>query len=190
MANKGMQFDPEVLTTKEVTDILEKFPSSKTGIRNRALVAVYLYSQVRCNEGLDLRPRDIDWDRGSITVRRGKGGKRRVVSIPTEILNTYVRPWHQVRPAGTYEFCTHKGNRLHDSYVRRMLKRAANRAGISHRVHVHGLRHTGAFNLAEKGVQIRDIQHQLGHTSLDTTARYIDHLGADDRIDRVGAVSW
>jgi site-specific recombinase XerD len=190
MAHLGEKFPAEVLTRKEVTSLLTAFPPSKTGVRNRALIAVYLYAQLRCNEALDLRPADISRDRCSITVLSGKGGKRRVAGIPGEILDTYVQPWLEVRPASTYVFCSHKGKRLGDAYIRRMLKRAADRARISHRVHVHGLRHTGAFNLAEQGVDLRDIQRQLGHTSLAVTDRYINHLGAEERVARVGAVTW
>jgi site-specific recombinase XerD len=190
MPNKGKKFDPEVLTRKEVTQILQAFPPSKTGVRNRALVAVLLYAQLRCNEALDLRPSDLLFEKGAIVVRRGKGGKRRVVAIPQNVLETYVHPWDTIRPDLEYYFCTHRGKRIHDSYVRRMLKRAADRASITHRTHVHGLRHSGAFHLAESGANLRDIQQQLGHTSLDTTARYISHLGADERITRLGWIDW
>lgn len=190
MANLGKKFDPEVLSTQEVARILKSFPPSITGVRNRALIAVYLYAQLRCNEALDLRPSDIDWNRGAVTVLRGKGGKRRIAAIPREILHTYVTPWIEVRPDSAYLFSTHKGGRIGDTYVRKMLKRQAGRAGIDHRVHVHGLRHTGAFQLAEAGASVRDIQKQLGHTSLEVTARYIDHLGADDRVERIGSLEW
>jgi integrase len=63
-----------------------------------------------------------------------------------------------------------------DSYVRVLLKRLAERAGIDKRVHAHGLRHTHAAQLRAEGVDIGIISKQLGHASISTTARYLDHL--------------
>lgn len=190
MGNKGKRFDPEVLTQEEVKKILCAFPATKVGVRNRALTAVYLYGQLRCNEALDLRPSDIDWDRGVLTVRRGKGGKRRIVSLPCEILEDFVRPWSRERDDCEYYFHTQTGKRLHDSQVRKFIGRVAERAGIGHRVHCHGLRHTGAFQLVNNGADLRDLQDQLGHTSLAITERYVKHIGADARLDRIGAIKW
>lgn len=190
MANRGRKFPAEVLSRKEVTALLASFPPSKTGVRNRALIALLLYSQLRCNEGLDVRPGDVAWDKGSVTVLSGKGGKRRVAGIPHKILDAYIKPWMELRPAATYLFCSHKGNRLGDAYVRKMLKRQAQRAGITHRVHTHCCRHTGAYNLALAGVPVVVIQRQLGHFSSSTTARYISHLGGDEAVERVSGVEW
>jgi site-specific recombinase XerD len=49
-------------------------------------------------------------------------------------------------------------------------------AGIAKRVHPHGLRHTLAVELREEGVDIAIISKQLGHRSVSTTARYLDHI--------------
>lgn len=190
MANLGRKFDPEVLTPTEVRGILKNFPATSTGVRNRALVAVYLYGQLRCNEALDIRPSDIGWEKSTIVVRHGKGGKRRVVSLPREVLEDFVRPWSREREDVEHYFHSHKGKKLNDSYIRKMLKAAANRAEIKHRVHVHGLRHTGAFQLVENGADLRDVQDQLGHTSLAITENYVKHIGADERLSRISAIRW
>lgn len=186
MANKGCKFPAEVLTKTEIHDLLKTFPKTKIGLRNRALVTVYLFSQLRCNEALELRQCDIDFERGAITVLNGKGGKRRVVGIHKEKL-TAVLEWIAVRPVSRYLFCNLKGGRMDDSYVRRMLKRIAQRAGISRRAHVHGLRHTGATLLANKGVDLRVLRDQLGHTSLAITDRYISHLCPSHVITAINA---
>jgi len=57
-----------------------------------------------------------------------------------------------------------------------MLKRLGTRAGIDKRVQAHGLRHTHAAQLRIEGVDIAIISRQLGHSSIATTARYLDHL--------------
>ena len=65
---------------------------------------------------------------------------------------------------------------MSDAYVRVMMKRLAARAGIDKRVHAHGLRHTHAAQLRAEGVDIAIISRQLGHTSITTTARDLNHL--------------
>jgi integrase len=57
-----------------------------------------------------------------------------------------------------------------------MLPRIAKRACIDKRVHAHGLRHTLAKEMREEGIDIGIISKQLGHSSIATTARYLDHV--------------
>lgn len=188
--NTGKKFPAEVLEKAEITKLLNSFKLTQLGIRNRALIAIYLYAQLRSNEALDLRPPDISWQNRTITVMHGKGGKRRVTGIPNLILETYIKPWANLRPESTYFFCSLKGTRLKSSYVRRLVKQQAKKAGISRRVHVHAFRHTGAFNLSKAGANLHSIQKQLGHSTLAVTERYIAHLGADEAAEQISQVVW
>src|SRR5687767_11876140 len=73
-------------------------------------------------------------------------------------------------------FCTRTGAALSSGYVRRLLPALAQIAGIHKRVHAHGFRHTHAAQLRTEGVDIGIISKQLGHQSIATTARYLDHI--------------
>ena len=55
--------------------------STPPGLRNRALLVVLWRSGLRCAEALALRSSDIDCDRGTVRVLRGKGRKARTVGI-------------------------------------------------------------------------------------------------------------
>jgi site-specific recombinase XerD len=87
-------------------------------------------------------------------------------------------------------FCTLDGGPVSGAYVRAMLKRMARRAGIEKRVHPHGLRHTGAAELRSEGVDIGIISKQLGHKSIATTARYLDHIAPQTVIDTMRKREW
>lgn len=190
MANKGRKFPPEVYRRNEITSMEEQFAESATGKRNKALFMVYFRCQLRCSEALDLRPVDVDFERNAITVLNGKGGKRRIVGMDGKTASC-IQIWMLERPSNaSHLFCTHRGHRMDASYVRRMLKRIGRAAGIKQRMNPHSWRHTGAVKLAESGVPMHIIRRQLGHSSLTTTQRYIDHISADDVVQTVSTVKW
>jgi len=83
-----------------------------------------------------------------------------------------------------------KDRPMADAYVRVMLKRLAARAGIDKRVHAHGLRHTHAAQLRAEGVDIAIISRQLGHSSITTTARYLDYLAPRAVIETMRNRHW
>ena len=98
---------------------------------------------------------DLDLDESTVTILRGKGGKRRVAALNRRAV-PYVEQWLRVRPESTFLFSTRSGRRFDDSYVRRAVRRQARKAGIIKRVSPHICRHTGAYHLANAGVDLRD----------------------------------
>jgi site-specific recombinase XerD len=131
-------------------------------------------------EALALRPCDVDLERGAIRVLRGKGGKARTVGIDRWGLGVLAGWLDEHRAMGWSGghpvFCSGSGRQVTQAYVRRRLPEVARAAGIYKRVHAHGLRHTHAAELRAEGIDIAVIRRQLGHASLLTTVRYLDHL--------------
>jgi site-specific recombinase XerD len=186
---------PEILTDGEVCRLLDACDGrSATGVRNQALIAVLYRAGLRISEALHLWPKDIDLESGSIRVLRGKGGRARTVGIDP-IAGGMVGRWLAVRDelglgSGQPVFCTLAGARMGDAYVRVLLPRLARKAGIDKRVHAHGLRHTHAAQLRAEGVDIGIISKQLGHRSIATTARYLDHIAPQQVIEAIRRRPW
>jgi site-specific recombinase XerC len=133
-ANKGRTFPAEPLTRAEVEGLLAQCsPRSSTGLRNRALLTVLWRSGLRITETLELKPSDVDYTGGTVRVLRGKGRKARTVGLDAGGL-AVVQRWHDRRRElglrGGYLLCTLAGGRLNDRYVRILLARLAERAGI------------------------------------------------------------
>ena len=188
------RFPPEILTNDEVRRLLDACSRGPTGVRNRALIAILYRVGLRINEALDLFPKDIDLEIGAIRVLHGKGDRARTVGIDPAAGVT-VDGWLVVRSKLGVDrtdpvFCTHAGARMGDSYVRVLLPRLARRAGIEKRVHAHGLRHTHAAQLRAEGIDIGIISKQLGHRSIATTARYLDHIAPQQVIETIRRRAW
>ena len=187
-------FAPEVLTNDEVLALIDACPTYGPGLRNRALLAVLYRSGLRLSEALSLRPKDVDPAAGQVAVLRGKGGRWRFVGIDAGAL-AHVATWAAVRdtwkiPPTAPLFCSKYGSPLTTAYVRRVLPDLARKAGILHRVHAHGLRHTMAAQLRSEGVDIAIISRQLGHRSISTTAAYLDHLAPLAVVEAMRKRSW
>lgn len=186
----------EILTKDEVSRLLDACSvRAPTGRRNRALIMLLYRTGLRISEALDLAMKDINLEIGALVVLHGKGDRRRAVGID-EATTRELERWLKVRrafalPGGRAPiFCTLQGKRVDPSYVRRLLPRLGKKAGIEKRIHPHGLRHSLASELAAEGLPANLIQKVLGHTSLRTTSRYVDHLLPTEAIDRLKARRW
>lgn len=191
MVNKGVRFPPEPLTGDEVRALLAACGDEWVGRRNHALLVTLWRSGLRCSEALSLRPVDVDFDRGTIRVLHGKGRKARTVGVDPGGL-AVIRAWLDLR-AGDMDgalFCTRAGGRMCPRYVRAMVTRTAAKAGIRHRVHAHGLRHTHAVELRREGWAIPLISRQLGHSNIATTDTYINHLYPGEVVDKARERTW
>ncbi len=73
------RFPAEILSDDEVHRLLDACSRGPTGLRNRALIAILYRGGLRINEALDLFPKDIDLEHGSIRILNGKGGRARTV---------------------------------------------------------------------------------------------------------------
>ena len=194
-AQPHRRFPPEILTNAEVCRLLDACDDGQpTGVRNRALIAILYRGGLRINEALDLFPKDIDHEAGSIRILNGKGGRARTVGIDPAA-GAVVDRWLEVRSElgvnGTNPLlCTCTGGRMGDAYIRVLLPRLGRQAGIEKRVHAHGFRHTHAAQLRSEGVDIGIISKQLGHRSIATTARYLDHIAPQQVIEAMRKRVW
>jgi integrase/recombinase XerD len=193
--NKGRKYPAEPLTPAEVTAIIGQCSRrAPTGIRNRALLTLLYRSGLRVSEVLSLRAADVDLGRHSIRLLDTKSGCAQTRGFHPSADDALAR-WIDTRKAmgvgnhGRRLFCTLDGGPLSDDYVRGLLRRLGARAGISKRVHPHGLRHTFAVELETAGTPVTTISKLLGHSSVAVTARYLDHLTNGQAVAALEAAS-
>lgn len=197
--NKGLTLRPEPLTPDELLRLMVACGQDAAGNRNRAMITVGARAGLRSAEMLALYPKDVDLARGRIHVMHGKGDKPRFVDFDPGAC-AIVKVWSDERAALGFTgqqplFCVVEGPtagmNIGAGYVRQLMKDLGVRAGIEKRVHFHGLRHTYASYLLDKGVPMHIIKTMLGHSSVVITERYADHVGPARAMDMVRAlVDW
>lgn len=160
---------PVVLSVAEVTQLLALMDG------RYGLVARLLYgSGLRLREGLRLRIKDLDFARGEITVRDGKGGKDRRTVLPRSLLEPLQQAVARARllHAGDPRDGAWRRHHLGEDGLARALRAAAARLGLAKPVTAHVLRHSFATHLLEAGYDLRTIQELLGHQDVATTQVY------------------
>ena len=193
-ANRGKKAPAEVLTPAELQQLLDQCSDGATGQRNRALIVIGWRAGLRINEALALTPANLDAAQQTVRILHGKGNKARTVGLDRQAWDV-VAIWLDARAtagiaADAALFCTLAGGPLADRYVRELMPRLAKGAGITKRVHFHGLRHTMAFELANEGLPIHLIQQQLGHSNAAITSRYLSHLNPAETISAMKSRTW
>jgi integrase/recombinase XerD len=145
--------------------------------RDEVLVKLLYVAGLRVSEvcGLTWRNCVERGDAGQVTVF-GKGGKTRVVLLPSSLWSEVVSlrgtgddAAHDDAPV----FLSRKGGALDPSQVRRIVYGAAKGARLRSKVSPHWLRHAHASHAIDKGAPVSLVQATLGHASLATTGRYL-----------------
>ena len=168
---------PPVLSPEEVKRVLAMARSLKA----RAMLTLAYGCGLRAGEVVRLRAGDIDSEQKIIRIVQSKGRKDRHVMLPAEVLKL-LRQWWKVRPTASNNSVAPEqrwlfpGRGQHRPMTTRqfgrLFKEAAKAAGLRKTVPLHSLRHSFATHLLERGRDIRVIQALLGHSKLETTARY------------------
>ena len=179
-----------VITEKEIAAMLTNAP----GPRERAILGVLLGAGLRVAETAHLAVSDIveDLDGGvALFVRQGKGRKDRVVPIGAEVdrlLRAYLVDSHRfLGEAGPLFLAKDRGAAsrnepgLSTRSLGRLVAELAKGAGIAaKRVTPHSLRHTYAIRCLRAGGNVVAVGKLLGHASIATTQRYVDHLAVSE----------
>ncbi len=169
---------PSTLSTEEVSRLIAA-PSGgdPRSLRDRALLELFYSSGLRVSELAGLMLQQVDLENGFIRVF-GKGSKERIVPVggkALEALVTYLtagRPRLVKAKTGSQFFLNPSGTALSRVALWMIVKKNAERAGISKNVKPHGLRHSFATHLLSGGADLRAIQEMLGHASISTTQIY------------------
>jgi integrase/recombinase XerD len=163
---------PRVLSVAETAQLIDAAGS----LRNRALIELLYGAGLRVSELVNLELSQVNLQRGHIRCI-GKGDKERIVPVgqqAIEALKEYLSSRRIRKPSSSYclIFPDRYGKPLARTMVWQIIKRAAQRSGITTQLSPHTLRHSFATHLLENGADLRVVQELLGHASVVTTQLY------------------
>jgi site-specific recombinase XerD len=159
---------PPVLSPEEIA----RFLGAVTGLRNRVALTTAYAAGLRVGEVSRLKVCSIDSKRMLLHIEGGKGGKDRYAMLSPRLLNILRAYWKRARP-GLWLFPGRdSGSHVSTGALQDACRSARKRSRIGKTVTAHSLRHSFATHLLEGGTDIRIIQVMLGHSHLETTARY------------------
>ncbi|WP_153398939.1 tyrosine recombinase, partial [Ornithinicoccus halotolerans] len=184
---------PKALSLDQVEALLQAaaLGDTPTALRDRALLEVLYGTGARVSEAVGLDLDDVDLppgERGGVARLLGKGRKERLVPVggyAREALEAWlVRGRPELARKGRGQpaavFVNARGGRLTRQSAWRVLRTAAERAGLAAEVSPHTLRHSFATHLLDGGADVRVVQELLGHASVTTTQVYtmvtVQHL--------------
>lgn len=159
---------PVVLSREEVERLFRHIGF----LKHRAVLMLCYGSGLRISEAVALKTAHIDSARMLIRVEKGKGAKDRYTVVSAQMLNLLRRYWKAQRPVDYLFPGIEAGTHLSAAAVQEVCREACRLAGIEKRVTPHTLRHSFATHLLENGTDTRAIQVLLGHSRIETTARY------------------
>lgn len=148
------------------------------GLRDRAMLELLYGTGLRRMELAGLNVADIEAERGTLHVRRGKGGKGRFLPIGERALawvkkyEAEARSQLQIDPHEPALFLNIDGKRLSMNAMSSRVRGYLDKAGIHKAGACHLFRHTMATAMLDNGADVRHVQEMLGHADIGTTQLY------------------
>ena len=159
---------PKVIPKEMVEKMLTSIPNFK---HKTALTLIYACG-LRRSELINLRLKDLDSKRRTVTIVNGKGQKDRVLPVSEKLMKMIIKYYKLYRPSNYLIEGQFKGNSYSETSLEKIFHKYLGKIYKNHNFTLHCLRHSYATHLLEAGVSLRYIQELLGHKSSKTIEIY------------------
>ena len=183
---------PKTLTDEEVERLLGSLHSPSPAMRrSTAIVRCAVDLGLRSAEIAGLTLDDLDWEAGTLTLRKTKSRREQVLPLPEPTGRAIAAYLQHERPKSLHREVFVRRMAPHDEtigpdLVRKTIRQAYERAGLPYS-RSHLLRHTIARRLLDGGSSLKEVADVLRHRSLNTTLVYAK---LDSRNLRSVALPW
>ncbi len=163
--------DDEVYAILELCSKDERFRYRYLGIRNRAIISLFVATGLRLNELTQITLSDLDPKLQQLRVM-GKGAKLRVVPLNGEARKS-LKHYLAMRPrGGDALWKSDDGQAMTRHGIKIMIVRLKRRAGVDGKGGPHRFRHYFATRFLEAGGDINTLRLLLGHSTLAMVLKY------------------
>ena len=161
------------------------YPYKFLRYRNRAIIAMFIYTGLRKSELLNLKLSEVDLENRTLFIYQGKGGKDRIIPLSFKLihfLEEYLRERKRLKKSCP-EFFTSLNKNM--GFTPHGMKHLRNKLQDKSKITFtwHALRHTFATLMLEGGCDIYSLSKMMGHSDIKTTTIYLsatpEHLRSE-----------
>jgi integrase len=162
----------EHLTEREIDKLVEAAKGNRWGQRDATMILIAFRHGLRSSELCGLQWSDVEFETGTLHLRRAKGG----TTATHPLLGDELRALRSLRrdAKSPFIFASERGAPFTVSGFAKLVERAGIEAKMPFKAHPHMLRHATGYALANRGVDTRSLQAYLGHRSIQSTVRYAE----------------
>ena len=183
---------------ESVETLVEHAPNPK--LRNQLLIRLMFACGFRIGEAVSIELEHINIDKREVTVRNLKGGDRFRTNWFGGKVEPLARAWLRTgRPdvfgadSSEYLFPSSRSDHVSEKTIARMIKRAAEDAGMQGTLYVdssgkeyakitsHVLRHSYGVHCIQSGMDVKTLMELMGHTNIEVTMGYLRYRKEDLR---------
>ena len=162
---------PKLISRKSLKKALNHdFNGDQMAARNQCIIAFLYYAGCRVSEVVGMKCSSLFSDH---IIVNGKGGKQRMVPLSKSVqtkLSTYLETRDKI--SSPWLFPGRKNQPISRQLVFKIVDQLKHDCQIKERITPHTLRHMFATELLEKGLDLREVQLLMGHSSINTTQIY------------------
>lgn len=147
-------------------------------LKHRTILMLLYSTGMRISEAANCRIADIDSKNMRIKIVQGKGAKDRFTILSQQVLQE-LRAYYIIYKPTEYLFNGYRpGNRYSVRSIQHLMEKTLAKIGLENKNYtVHTIRHSFATHLVDNGADLHTVKELLGHTSLQTTMKYL-HLSS------------
>ena len=162
----------EHLTEREIDKLVEAAMGNRWGQRDATMILIAFRHGLRASELCGLQWSDVEFETGTLHLRRAKGG----TTATHPLLGDELRALRSLKrdAKSPFVFVSERGAPFTVSGFAKLVERAGIEAKLPFKCHPHMLRHATGYALANRGTDTRTLQAYLGHRSIQSTVRYTE----------------
>jgi type 1 fimbriae regulatory protein FimB/type 1 fimbriae regulatory protein FimE len=162
----------EHLTEHEIDKLVEAAKGNRWGQRDTTMILIAFRHGLRASELCGLQWSDVEFETGTLHLRRTKGG----TTATHPLLGDELRALRSLKrdAKSPFIFVSERGAPFTVSGFAKLVERAGIEAKLPFKTHPHMLRHATGYALANRGTDTRTLQGYLGHRSIQSTVRYTE----------------
>ena len=162
----------EHLTEREIDKLVEAAKANRWRQRDATMILIAFRHGLRASELCGLQWSDVEFESGTLHLRRAKGG----TTATHPLLGDELRALRSLKrdAKSPFIFVSERNAPFTVSGFAKLVERAGIEAKLPFKAHPHMLRHATGYALANRGTDTRTLQAFLGHRSIQSTVRYTE----------------